>query len=92
MYLNLKSRNHEKILNKSVLVILVFIATNAFISCDWFPSKKETLIAAANNIIVLKKNKKSPIKNQSFLLQVLTKELKPFIPTLALILNKRNCM
>jgi hypothetical protein len=60
MYLNLKSRNHEKILNKSILVILVFIATNAFISCDWFPSKKEneTLIAAANNIIVLKKNKK----------------------------------
>ena len=50
----------KKFLTKSVLVILVFIATNAIISYDWFPSKKknETLIAAANNIIVLKKNKK----------------------------------
>jgi hypothetical protein len=82
----------RKFLTKSVFVTAVFIVTSAFISCDSSVSKKENeiLIVADNSIPVSKKIKKSTIKNQLFLLQVLTKERKPFIPMLALILKKRD--
>jgi hypothetical protein len=50
----------KKFLTKSVFVIVVFIAINAFRSCDSFPSKKgnKTLIVADISIPVSKKSKK----------------------------------